>query len=104
MQVEDVVVISDADAGTGPKSSTRAEFKDMLQSSSSSRQPETGEEEEEEASADQTAQVEEAAMSAHAARTHFYLRMSEVLPFIFPVLIFLQQKHFLILYLGDLKN
>ena len=73
-----MVVISDADAGTGPKSSTRAEFKDMLQSSSS-RQPETGEEEEEEeAGADQTAQVEEAAMSAHAARTDFYLRMSEV--------------------------
>ena len=72
------MVISDADAGTGPKSSTRAEFKDMLQSSSS-RQPETGEEEEEEeAGADQTAQVEEAAMSAHAARTDFYLRMSEV--------------------------
>ena len=72
-------MISDADAGTGPKSSTRAEFKDMLQSSSSSRQSVTGEEEEEEeASADQTAQVEEAAMSAHAARTDFYLRMSEV--------------------------
>ena len=88
-------MISDADAGTGPKSSTRAEFKDMLQSSSS-RQAETGEEdEEEEAGADQTAQVEEAAMSAHAARTDFYLRMSEVLPFIFPVLIFLQQKTFL---------
>ena len=84
-------MISDADAGTGPKSSTRAEFKDMLQSS---RQPETGEEKEEEASADQTAQAEEAAMSAHAARTDFYLRMSEVLPFIFPVLIFLQQKTF----------
>ena len=77
MQVEDVVVISDADAGTGPKSSTRAKFKDMLQSSSS-RQSEAGEEEEEESGADQTAQVEEAAMSAHAARTDFYLRMSEV--------------------------
>ena len=87
-------MISDADAGTGPKSSTRAEFKDMLQSSSS-RQAETGEEDEEEAGADQTAQVEEAAMSAHAARTDFYLRMSEVLTFIFPVLIFLQVKTFL---------
>ena len=76
MQVEDVVVISDADAGAGPKSSTRAEFKEMLHSSSS-RQAETGEEEEE-AGADQTTQVEEAAMSAHATRTDFYLRMSEV--------------------------